>query len=73
MLPEEPVKKSALVSMQAIEDEKKIKEKEDIEKKEAVIRKFLFANRQAGVVPLPTIEKIHEGVLHLDDYKLNSG
>ena len=36
-------------------------------------RKYLQMSKNENVLPLPIISKINEGVLTLDDYKLNLG
>ena len=43
------------------------------EQKKNMQRKYLQMCKNEKVVPLPIINKIFEGVLYLDDYKLNFG
>jgi len=43
------------------------------ERKDSIYRKYLQNCRNEKVLPLPIISKINEGVLSLDDYKLNFG
>ena len=43
------------------------------EQKENMQRKYLQMCKEEKVLPLPIIHKIFEGVLTLDDYKLNFG
>jgi hypothetical protein len=43
------------------------------EQKKNMQRKYLQMCKNEKVVPLPIVNKIFEGVLYLDDYKLNFG
>ena len=50
-----------------------IKQKLIEEQKKNMQRKYLQMCKNEKVVPLPIINKIYDGVLYLDDYKLNFG
>jgi hypothetical protein len=56
-----------------IMEQEMLKKKMAEEKKANMQRKYLQMCKNEKVLPLPIITKINEGVLCLDDYKLNFG
>ena len=54
-------------------EKKQLELREQEEANDLMTKKYAQNCRTEKVLPLPTIHKIIDGVLTLDDYKLNSG